>query len=64
MRADDSFLAVLPLTGVFGFNPTMAMLSAGGACVLEPVFDPRLVLSDVRRTGSRTWSAAMTCSAG
>ena len=51
MNADDSFLAALPLTGVFGFNPTMAMLSVGGACVLEPVFDPRLVLSDARSHG-------------
>jgi acyl-CoA synthetase (AMP-forming)/AMP-acid ligase II len=51
MSAEDRFLAVLPLTGVFGFNPTMAMLSAGGAWVLEPVFDPRLVLSDVAAHG-------------
>jgi fatty-acyl-CoA synthase len=47
MRPGDRFLGVLPLSGVFGFNPAMAMLSAGGACLLEPVFTPDLVLADM-----------------
>ncbi len=51
MHAGDCFLAVLPLSGVFGLNPTMAMLSAGGACLLEPVFDPELVLRDAEAVG-------------
>ena len=48
MRAGDVFLGVLPLSGVFGFNPAMAMLSVGGACLLEPVFDPAVILSDMQ----------------
>jgi acyl-CoA synthetase (AMP-forming)/AMP-acid ligase II len=51
MRPGDVFLGVLPLSGVFGFNPAMAMLSVGGACLLEPVFDPGLVLTDMEATG-------------
>jgi acyl-CoA synthetase (AMP-forming)/AMP-acid ligase II len=51
MHAGDVFLGVLPLSGVFGFNPAMAMLSVGGACLLEPVFDPGLVLVDMEATG-------------
>jgi fatty-acyl-CoA synthase len=51
IRAGDCFLAVLPLSGVFGFNPAMAMLSAGGCCLLEPVFDPALVLDDMEQFG-------------
>jgi acyl-CoA synthetase (AMP-forming)/AMP-acid ligase II len=51
MRAGDCFAAVLPLSGVFGFNPTIAMLSVGGACLLEPLFDPELVLHDMEAVG-------------
>jgi acyl-CoA synthetase (AMP-forming)/AMP-acid ligase II len=51
MRANDCFLGVLPLSGVFGFNPTMAILSVGGTCLLEPVFDPELVLRDAGAVG-------------
>ena len=47
MRAGDRFLSVLPLSGVFGFNPAIAMLSVGGACLLEPIFEPSLVLDDI-----------------
>jgi fatty-acyl-CoA synthase len=47
MAGGDCFLAVLPLSGVFGFNPAMAMLSAGGTCLLEPVFEPGQVLADM-----------------
>lgn len=51
MHAGDAFLGVLPLSGVFGFNPALAMLSVGGACLLEPVFDPQLILTDMEATG-------------
>jgi fatty-acyl-CoA synthase len=51
MRRGDCFLGVLPLSGVFGFNPALAMLRAGGRCLLEPVFDPRQVLADMARFG-------------
>jgi fatty-acyl-CoA synthase len=51
MRAGDRFLAALPLSGVFGFNPAIAMLSAGGACLLEPVFNPEVVLGDMEAHG-------------
>ncbi len=51
MRAGDVFLGALPLSGVFGFNPAMAMLSVGGACLLEPVFDPAVVVADMETTG-------------
>jgi fatty-acyl-CoA synthase len=47
MRPGDRFLGVLPLSGVFGFNPAMAMLSVGGGCLLEPVFDAPIVLADM-----------------
>ena len=50
MHAGDVFLGALPLSGVFGFNPALAMLGAGGACLLEPVFDPELVLRDMETT--------------
>ena len=47
MRTGDRFLGVLPLSGVFGFNPAIAMLSVGGACLLEPSFEPSQVLDDM-----------------
>jgi fatty-acyl-CoA synthase len=51
MRAGDAVLCVLPLSGVFGFNPAMAVLSAGGACVLHPVFSPGEALRQMRDYG-------------
>lgn len=48
MTPGDALLSALPLSGVFGFNPTMAMLAAGGTCLLEPVFEPATVLADMR----------------
>jgi acyl-CoA synthetase (AMP-forming)/AMP-acid ligase II len=51
MGPGDVFLSTLPLSGVFGFNPSMAMLAAGGACLLEPVFDLPLVLADMQSCG-------------
>ncbi len=49
MRSGDVLLCALPLSGVFGFNPTMAMLAAGGTCLLEPLFEPATVLADMRQ---------------
>ncbi|GAB2963689.1 AMP-binding protein [Amycolatopsis acidiphila] len=37
-------LIVLPLSGVFGFVPALAAIAGGGAVLLEPSFDPALVL--------------------
>ncbi len=51
MGRGDRVLAALPLCGVFGFNAAMAMLAAGGACLLEPLFDPELVLADMQEHG-------------
>ena len=51
MQPGDRVLAGLPLCGVFGFNAAMAMLAAGGGCLLEPVFDSELVLSDMDEHG-------------
>lgn len=51
MRAGDAVLCVLPLSGVFGFNPAIGVLSAGGACVLHPVFSPGEALRQVRDFG-------------
>jgi fatty-acyl-CoA synthase len=47
MRSGDRFLGALPLSGVFGFNPVMAMLSVGGLSLLEPLFEPSRVLEDI-----------------
>lgn len=49
----DRVLCALPLSGVFGFNAAMAALAAGGMCVLEPVFDPDVVLDDMTDLGVR-----------
>jgi fatty-acyl-CoA synthase len=51
MRPGDVFLTVLPLSGVFAFNPAMGTLAAGGACLLEPVFDVPTVLADMQELG-------------
>ncbi|GAA1192072.1 AMP-binding protein [Prauserella alba] len=37
-------LVVLPLSGVFGYIPAVTAIGAGGAALLEPRFDPALVL--------------------
>jgi fatty-acyl-CoA synthase len=49
MGPGDVVLSVLPLSGVFGFNPTMAMLLTGGTCLIEPVFDAAAVLEDMEQ---------------
>ncbi|MCU1673645.1 MAG: AMP-binding protein [Frankiales bacterium] len=51
MRPGDVFLSALPLSGVFGFNPTMGMLSAGGCCLLVPVFAADQVAADLSAFG-------------
>lgn len=43
----DTVLGALPLSGVFGFTPTMAALLSGAATLLEPVFEARGVLDDM-----------------
>jgi fatty-acyl-CoA synthase len=40
---------VLPLSGVFAFVPAMATIAAGGACLLEPVFEPSAIVADMER---------------
>lgn len=45
----DVLLGALPLSGVFGFNPAMAMLSVGAACVLMPSFDAAEAVADMER---------------
>jgi acyl-CoA synthetase (AMP-forming)/AMP-acid ligase II len=51
MRSGDCFLGVLPLSGVFGFNPAMAMIASGGTLLLEPVFEAGAVVADMERFG-------------
>ncbi|MGY2065342.1 AMP-binding protein [Blastococcus sp. SYSU DS0619] len=43
----EHVLCALPLSGTFGHTLAMATLAAGGVCVLEPVFDPDVVLDDM-----------------
>ncbi|QEC47050.1 AMP-binding protein [Baekduia soli] len=50
-RPGDVFLGVLPLSGVFGFNPVMGCLAAGGTVLLEPVFDAASVLAGMDELG-------------
>ncbi len=47
----DTMLCALPISGVFGFNTALAAVAAGGRCVLEPVFDEDVVVSDMARFG-------------
>lgn len=51
LRPGDVVLGVLPLSGVFGFNPAMAALSRAGAVLLTPVFDAAATLDDMARFG-------------
>ena len=39
----------LPLSGVFSFVPAMAMIAAGGVCLLEPAFEPARIVADIQR---------------
>ncbi|WP_214404344.1 AMP-binding protein [Pseudonocardia lacus] len=41
----DVVTLVLPLSGVFGFSTALATIAGGGTCLLEPVFDPPVVLA-------------------
>ncbi|GAA4849293.1 AMP-binding protein [Actinomycetospora corticicola] len=47
----DVVLGALPLSGVFGYNAVMAALAAGGAALLEPVFDADDTLDDMAAVG-------------
>lgn len=51
MGPGDVVLGVLPLSGVFGFNPAMAMLSAGGSCLLMPAFHADAAVADMAAFG-------------
>ena len=51
LRRGDLVLGVLPLSGVFGFNPVMGSLAAGGGVVLEPVFDADAALAGIDELG-------------
>lgn len=51
MHRGDVMLGVLPLSGVFGFNPAMSILYAGGTLLLEPVFDAAAVVADMAELG-------------
>jgi fatty-acyl-CoA synthase len=51
IRPGDTVLGVLPVSGVFGFTPTMAALLSGASTLLEPVFDARGVLDDMVACG-------------
>lgn len=42
-------IAPLPFSGVFGYNPIIATLLAGGQVVLHPAFDPDLLLEEMER---------------
>ncbi|KID31631.1 acyl-CoA synthetase (AMP-forming)/AMP-acid ligase II [Prauserella sp. Am3] len=44
-------LIVLPLSGVFGYVPAITAIGAGGAALLEPRFDPALVLRHMAEFG-------------
>lgn len=47
----DVVLGVLPFSGVFGYTPAMAALLSGAAVLLEPVFQPDGVLTDMATVG-------------
>jgi acyl-CoA synthetase (AMP-forming)/AMP-acid ligase II len=47
----DVALCALPLSGTFGFTTAMAAIAGGGACLLEPVFDPVAALDDMAAHG-------------
>jgi acyl-CoA synthetase (AMP-forming)/AMP-acid ligase II len=51
IRPGDLVLGALPLSGVFGFNATMAGILAGAAVLLEPTFDAPGVLADMAHYG-------------
>ncbi|WP_433802093.1 AMP-binding protein [Actinomycetospora sp. CA-084318] len=51
LTEDDVVLGALPLSGVFGYNAVLAGLAAGGAALLEPVFDADATLDDMAAVG-------------
>ena len=44
-------LTALPLSGVFGYSPSIAAIASGAACLLEPVFDEHLVVRHMAEHG-------------
>ncbi|WP_222130015.1 AMP-binding protein [Bordetella genomosp. 13] len=50
-RPGDVTLCALPLTGVFSFVPAVTALATGGACLLQPTFDPDAIVQDMARFG-------------
>jgi acyl-CoA synthetase (AMP-forming)/AMP-acid ligase II len=51
MKPGDVALCALPLYGVLGFAQAMAALSAGAACVLQPVFKAEEAAAAIERFG-------------
>ncbi len=49
LDADDRWLGVLPLFHAAGIGLALALLGAGGACVLLPRFDPAAAVAAVER---------------
>ena len=49
---DSVTVIALPLSGVFAFVPAMATIAAGGTCLLEPVFEPAVIVADMERFGA------------
>jgi acyl-CoA synthetase (AMP-forming)/AMP-acid ligase II len=51
LHAQDSWLGVLPLFHAAGLGLSLALLAAGGACVLLPRFDPAAAVAAVSEHG-------------
>jgi len=51
MGPGDVMLGALPLSGVFGFNPAVAILAAGGSLLLLPIFDAEAAVEALARDG-------------
>jgi acyl-CoA synthetase (AMP-forming)/AMP-acid ligase II len=63
LKADDRWLGVLPLFHAAGIGLSLVLLSAGGACVLLPRFDPGAAVAAVARhqiTVCATFSPMLT----
>ena len=58
LRPDNVVLGALPLSGVFGFVAILAGLLSGASVLLEPVFDPQIVLADMLDVGVTHIAAA------
>jgi acyl-CoA synthetase (AMP-forming)/AMP-acid ligase II len=58
LHPGDVVLGALPLSGVFGFVAILAGLVSGASVLMEPVFDPDLVLADMLTVGVTHIAAA------